>query len=122
MKEEMRTIGYLCPACHKSVIQSRSAFALAASGAVVQCECGKSSLTVDAATGGTVLNVAYAETGTLNLENVGKDALITVPGSLQGLSLAGWTVNLPQGMRNRTVEMKNGQIQIRKNGLAIIVR
>ena len=48
MKEEMRTIGYLCPACHKSVIQSRSTFALAASGAVVSCECGKSSLTIDA--------------------------------------------------------------------------
>ena len=48
MKEETRTIGYLCPACHKSVIQDRSAFALAASGAVVSCECGRSSLTVEA--------------------------------------------------------------------------
>ena len=28
MKEEMRTIGYLCPACHKRVIQQRSVFAL----------------------------------------------------------------------------------------------
>ena len=35
MKEEMRTIGYLCPACHKRVIQQRSVFALSASGAVV---------------------------------------------------------------------------------------
>ena len=48
MKEAMRTIGYLCPACHKRVIRQRSAFALSASGAVVSCECGKSSLTVDA--------------------------------------------------------------------------
>ena len=48
MKEEMRTIGYLCPVCHKSVMQSRSVFALSASGAVVGCECGKSSLTIDA--------------------------------------------------------------------------
>jgi hypothetical protein len=40
MKEEMRTIGYLCPACHKRVIQQRSVFALSASGAVVSCECG----------------------------------------------------------------------------------
>ena len=48
MKEEMRTIGYLCPACHKRVIQQRSVFALSASGAVVSCECGESSLTIEA--------------------------------------------------------------------------
>ncbi len=47
-QEKMRTIGYLCPACRKKVIRDRSAFALAASGAVVSCECGKSSLTIDA--------------------------------------------------------------------------
>lgn len=47
-EEKMRTIGYLCPACRKKVIRDRSAFALAASGAVVACECGKSSLTIDA--------------------------------------------------------------------------
>ena len=46
--EPTRTIGYLCPSCRKKVIQPRSAFALAASGAVVNCDCGKSSLTVDA--------------------------------------------------------------------------
>lgn len=48
MKEEMRTIGYLCPACRRRVIQSRSAFALSASGAVVSCECGQSSLEIEA--------------------------------------------------------------------------
>lgn len=48
MKEEMRTIGYLCPACHKRVIQQRSVFALSASGAVVSCECGQSSLEIEA--------------------------------------------------------------------------
>ena len=47
-KERMRTIGYLCPSCRKPVIQSRPVFALAASGAVIGCGCGKSSLTVDA--------------------------------------------------------------------------
>ncbi|MBQ1742208.1 MAG: hypothetical protein II045_03835 [Oscillospiraceae bacterium] len=47
MKEEMRTFGYLCPVCHKSVIAGRSTFALSASGAVISCECGKSSLSVD---------------------------------------------------------------------------
>ena len=46
--EKTRTIGYLCPACRKKVIRERSAFALAASGAVVDCACGGSSLTVDA--------------------------------------------------------------------------
>ncbi len=48
MKEKMRTIGYLCPSCRKQVIAERSAFALAASGAAVNCACGKSSLVVDA--------------------------------------------------------------------------
>ena len=46
--EKTRTIGYLCPSCRKKVIRYRAAFALAASGAVVGCDCGKSSLTVDA--------------------------------------------------------------------------
>ncbi len=47
MKEETRTFGYLCPECRRSVVAKRSRFALAASGAVITCECGKSSLTVD---------------------------------------------------------------------------
>ena len=47
MKEEMRTIGYLCPRCRKPVMQQRARFALAASGAIVQCECGKSELQID---------------------------------------------------------------------------
>lgn len=55
--EKMRTIGYLCPSCRKTVIRGRSVFALAASGAVVGCECGKSSLTVDAEEKGFRLSV-----------------------------------------------------------------
>ena len=47
-EERTRTIGYLCPACRKKVIRERPVFALAASGAVVDCACGASSLTVDA--------------------------------------------------------------------------
>ena len=47
-KDQTRAIGYLCPACRAKVIQSRAAFALAASGAAVSCACGKSSLTIDA--------------------------------------------------------------------------
>lgn len=47
MKEEMRAIGYLCPKCHEKVVALRSRFALAASGAIVQCECGGSELQVD---------------------------------------------------------------------------
>lgn len=47
-KDQTRTIGYLCPACRAKVIRPRAAFALAASGAVVSCDCGKSSLTIDA--------------------------------------------------------------------------
>lgn len=47
MKEEMRSIGYLCPKCRQKVIQQRSRFALAASGAIVQCDCGGSELQID---------------------------------------------------------------------------
>ena len=47
MEEKTRTLGYLCPRCRKKVIRPRSAFALAASGAVVSCECGGSSLSVE---------------------------------------------------------------------------
>ena len=46
MSEEMRTFGYLCPACGKTVMGARSVFALEASNAEVECECGKSALKV----------------------------------------------------------------------------
>ena len=46
MAEEMRTLGYLCPACRKTVMAARSVFALEASNAEVECPCGKSALRV----------------------------------------------------------------------------
>ena len=46
MHEEMRTFGYLCPKCGKTVMAARSIFALAASKAVVECDCGESRLHV----------------------------------------------------------------------------
>ena len=46
MAEEMRTFGYLCPACGKTVMAARSVFALEASNAEVECPCGKSALSV----------------------------------------------------------------------------
>jgi len=47
MSEEMRTFGYLCPQCGKPVMASRSVFALEASNAEVECECGASALRVE---------------------------------------------------------------------------
>ena len=44
MMEEMRTFGYICPACGKSVLGSRSVFALEASNAELECACGGSAL------------------------------------------------------------------------------
>ena len=44
MREEMRTFGYLCPACGKTVMGTRSVFALEASNAEVACQCGGSAL------------------------------------------------------------------------------
>lgn len=46
MQEEMRTFGYLCPKCGKTVMAARSVFALEASNAEVECECGESRLQV----------------------------------------------------------------------------
>ena len=46
MREEMRTFGYLCPACGKTVMAARSVFALEASNAEIECPCGKSALEV----------------------------------------------------------------------------
>ena len=46
MAEEMRTFGYLCPACGKTVMAARSVFALEASNAEGECPCGKSALSV----------------------------------------------------------------------------
>ena len=37
MNEEMRTFGYLCPKCGKTVMAARSIFALEASNAEVAC-------------------------------------------------------------------------------------
>lgn len=46
MSETMRTFGYLCPNCGKPVMAARSVFALEASNAEIECECGKSALRV----------------------------------------------------------------------------
>ena len=46
MSEEMRSFGYLCPECGRTVLAARSVFALEASNAEVECECGKSALRV----------------------------------------------------------------------------
>ena len=76
MKEEMRTIGYLCPACHKHVIQQRSVFALSASGAVVSCECGESSLTIEAEENKFRLSVPCGVCGGEHLAECGADRLL----------------------------------------------
>ena len=82
-----------------------------------------SSLTVDATTGGSVLNGTYAATGTLAFENVGDDAKIEVPGAFAGLDISNWTVVLPQGAKNREVTVReDGSILITKRGLMLIVR
>ncbi len=47
MSEQMRTIGYLCPKCGKTVMAARSVFALEASNAEVSCDCGGSALQVE---------------------------------------------------------------------------
>ncbi|MEI3305290.1 MAG: hypothetical protein V8R40_04230 [Dysosmobacter sp.] len=46
MSEEMRTFGYLCPACGQSRDGRPVRFALEASNAEIECSCGKSSLDI----------------------------------------------------------------------------
>lgn len=43
----MRTFGYLCPRCGKTVMAARSVFALEASNAEIECACGESALRVE---------------------------------------------------------------------------
>ena len=45
--EEMRSFGYICPACGRAVLHSRSVFALNAAAARMECECGKEALTAE---------------------------------------------------------------------------
>lgn len=47
MKEETRTLAYLCPHCRQSVIAERSVFALSAAPLEIPCPCGKSFLRVE---------------------------------------------------------------------------
>jgi DNA-directed RNA polymerase subunit RPC12/RpoP len=44
--EEMRSFGYICPKCGKSVVARRSRFALSAAAARIECECGGSTMEV----------------------------------------------------------------------------
>lgn len=44
MSGEMRTFGYLCPKCGKTVTAARSVFALETSNAEIECGCGESAL------------------------------------------------------------------------------
>ena len=80
-------------------------------------------ITVDATTGGSIVNGTYASAGTLSLENVGDAERIVVPGTFAGLDIGGWTVNLPQAAKNRDVVVRNdGSIVISKRGLMLIFR
>ena len=45
--DEIRSFGYICPRCGKAVMAARSAFALSAAAARIECECGKSELDVE---------------------------------------------------------------------------
>ena len=47
VQENKRTLAYICPSCHQSVIVERSVFQLAASANELPCPCGKSALRVE---------------------------------------------------------------------------
>lgn len=76
MKEEKRAIGYLCPKCRKKVVALRSRFALAASGAIVQCECGGSELQIDFDGSLFRVSVPCAVCGGEHLAECGADRLL----------------------------------------------
>lgn len=47
MEERRRTIGYICPKCHKCVVADRSLFSLSAGQMKLPCPCGGSRLQVE---------------------------------------------------------------------------
>lgn len=49
MKEPVRTLAWICPQCHQSVVVERSVFALTAAQSRLPCPCGKSELKVQPA-------------------------------------------------------------------------
>ena len=87
MKEKMRTIGYLCPRCRKPVMQQRSRFALAASGAIVQCECGKSELQIDFDGEKFRISVPCGVCGGEHLAECGADRLLDADGEKERAAL-----------------------------------
>ena len=72
----MRTVGYLCPACRRRVVRQRSAFALSASGAVVSCECGRSSMEIEAEESKFRLRVPCGVCGGEHTAECGADKLL----------------------------------------------
>ncbi|MCD7918684.1 MAG: hypothetical protein LUD82_06280 [Clostridiales bacterium] len=45
--EDSRTIGYICPKCHKSVVVDKDMFTLTSAPVVVPCPCGGSRLIIE---------------------------------------------------------------------------
>ncbi len=72
----MRTVGYLCPACRRRVVRQRSVFALSASGAVVSCECGRSSMEIEADENKFRLRVPCGVCGGEHTAECGADKLL----------------------------------------------
>ena len=72
----MRTVGYLCPACRRRVVRQRSVFALSASGAVVSCECGRSSMEIEAEESKFRLRVPCGVCGGEHTAECGADKLL----------------------------------------------
>ena len=72
----MRTVGYLCPACRRRVVRQLSAFALSASGAVVSCECGRSSMEIEAEESKFRLRVPCGVCGGEHTAECGADKLL----------------------------------------------
>ena len=74
--EEMRSFGYICPACGKAVLHSRSVFALNAAAARMECECGKEALTAETDGLRFRLNVPCGVCGGEHLAECGADRLL----------------------------------------------
>ena len=47
MEEKLRSFGYVCPHCGKAVLGSRTVFALTATAARIECECGKAEMDIE---------------------------------------------------------------------------
>ena len=98
-EQPKRTLAYLCPACHQSVVVERTVFQLAASANDLPCPCGKSSLHVEMMGDRVRLTVPCLSCGRDHTVTCSTNAL----GKRMDLVVLGGALGILQGIRNLSI-------------------